>query len=146
MSSVDEVTFCCVSECFVTVYTKSFSGFFCTINRHRRWRILANVYASFKKIDHRFEVRTFLYLVNELHLFKDYSSVRVEIHAVLKPFFSEMFWKVYFVVTVQKRLQQQQCKSASKLSLKGIITFLFQNICNFTHPISPQKTSIAIQN
>lgn len=65
-----------VKDWSVYIYTKSFSGFYCTTCRHRPLRLKAYLFGSYKRFTNplRFEVRFALYIADELMKFADYSK------------------------------------------------------------------------
>ncbi|KAH3719541.1 hypothetical protein DPMN_062378 [Dreissena polymorpha] len=62
----------------VHIYTKSFSGFYCTITSDRLITMTAFVYGSYKKIEQdispRREVRLRLFILDEIFMFMDYKK------------------------------------------------------------------------
>lgn len=57
------------------IFTKSFSGFYCTISGHREVTLRAVVFGSYKRILGNLEVRVMLYVVDEIFQFEDYKAV-----------------------------------------------------------------------
>ncbi|XP_053373780.1 uncharacterized protein LOC123531472 [Mercenaria mercenaria] len=70
----DVDVFYILKDSFVYVYTKSFSGFYCTTCRHRPLRLRSFLFGSYKRFTNplRHEVRVMIYIADELMKFADY--------------------------------------------------------------------------
>ncbi|XP_052814289.1 uncharacterized protein LOC128241412 [Mya arenaria] len=69
-----------VQDRHVFIYTRSFSGFYCTVDRHREIRLRAFLFGSYKRImpndnsQPRMEVRIALYIADEILKYDDYKK------------------------------------------------------------------------
>lgn len=68
---------CCLQGNVVYIYTKSFSGFYCTTCGHRELKLKAFLFGSYKRFQpNRHEVRLMMYVADEVFKIQDYRRVR----------------------------------------------------------------------